>query len=451
MLREKEIIELWQSETYFREIAATEIVRDFKHHAFLFFQLIQSSAEPLCAIAKNEMPFLRKGFSRPVLYKKQQTFLLFQDWHDQQTLFFEKLNHYIREHKQESKSLISLLINLFEGISEDLRQQYHFPIHHTNQNELTHKQLMVFVTGKCNLHCPYCFSANIEPIQIHPKQLNQIFRWADLQGISSITPCGGEPLLYSHFQLFLDLIKQYQMTTYFASNLTIDISKYHSFEADIIKGIYIHLTPEIFKRKELQRIVIKNIETSKKKQIELVGRVNITEGINPINHWIKFLSDMSIKRLHIALTIPSSQATNMYIPYKAFHSYIPIIEELIHKADYNNICIGFSKPIPLCLFPYQTAHRLIKIGYDITTCDIYKNQYLHNICLSPSLQFTPCLGLTYPQIQFNESLTWEKLEKSYKPFISNLLNSPPYIICKSCFLWSRRLCQGICLSYKEKK
>lgn len=449
MLSQEDIITLWQSEGDFRDIAATEMVRNFRQYAFLFFQLIQQDPEPLCAIAQNEMPFLREGFARPCAYKKHQSYLLFQEGYEQATAFFEELSRYLTRYPAETEKLTGELMKLFRGIGEDLQQQYHLPL--PQVSDAVHRQLMVFVTGKCNLHCPYCFSANIEPHQIGLESLTQVFQWAAAQGVSSITPCGGEPLLYPYFQTFLELIRAYRMTTYFASNFTIDISRFHSFEADTVKGIYVHLTPEIFTNKKLQQTVIQNITIAKEREIELVGRANIVSTDEKTDHWISFLHQMGIKRLHVALTIPSAQATNLHIPYTQFQHYVPVIEALIHKADEKGIAIGFSKPVPLCIFPPETAHRLIHTGYEITSCDIYKDHYMHNLCLSPTLQFTPCLGLNHPQIPFSEALHWHELEEAYQPLVSGLMESPPYATCESCFLWKRRLCQGVCLSYKEKR
>jgi len=448
MFSERDIMELWQAGGDFREIASTEIVRNFSNQAFVFFHLIQQSHEPLCAIAKNLMPFLRKGYGKPILQK--QDYILFQDMNVQYRLFFQRLNEYITSHKQEKQILINLLFFLFDGIAEELKEKYGV-IDNDDDDKSAYRQLMLFVTGHCNLHCSYCFSANIEHCQIERESLQQIFGWAKQQGVKSITPCGGEPLMYQHFQIFLDLIEYYEMTTYFATNFTIDISSLNHFTQHTIKGLYVHLTTEVFRNERLMKILVNNIHIAKDRGIELVGRSNITHDLNDIDQWLSFLHDMGLKRLHVALTIPSSFSTNEYISPTEFAAYIPFITDLMVKASNQQIAIGFAKPIPICLFPKETANLLMRMGFDIMNCDIYKDNYMHNVCISPSLDFTPCLGLTSPMIHFSPTLTWDAIEKKYTQHVSALLNTPTYDKCKSCFLWDRRLCQGVCLSYKEKK
>lgn len=448
MLSKRDIMDLWQAGGDFQEIAATEIVKNFSNQASLFFYLIQKSHEPLCAIAKNLMPFLCKGYEKPVLQEKE--YILFQDMNVLYRLFFQKLNEYIAFHKQEKEVLISLLLSLFDGIADDLNERYG-TLDICADEKSAHRQLMLFVTGYCNLHCSYCFSANIEHRQIERESLKQIFCWAKQQGVTSITPCGGEPLLYQHFQMFLDLIEDYGMTTYFATNFTIDISSLNHFTQRTIKGLYVHLTREVFRNEQLMSNLVNNINAAKEREIELVGRANITHDLNDIDQWLSFLHNMGIKRLHVALTIPSSFSTNEYIAPAEFVTHIPVITDLVVKASKQKISIGFAKPIPVCLFPKEIANQLMRTGFDIMNCDIYMDNYMHNICISPSLDFTPCLGLNSPKIHFSPTLTWDAIAKKYKQHVSSLLNAPTFDKCKSCFLWDRKLCQGVCLSYKETK
>ena len=450
MFSKNDITELWQAGTEFREVAAIEILKDFGNHAPLFFHLIQEHREPLCASARHLMPFLRKGYGTPELHENEIDYTLFQPMNVLFRLFFQRLDEYLISHQQEKQTLINLLFQEFEGIRGDLHKKYGLPIT-IDEHEVAHRQLMVFVTGHCNLHCAYCFSSNIEHREIDASALHDIFKWADGQKVKSITPCGGEPLMYQHFQLFLNLIKEYGMTTYFATNFTIDISQLEHFNQSVIKGVYIHLTTELLEDEKLKKVVIDNIHIAKERRIELVGRANITHPNQDTDRWLSFLDDMEIKRLHVALTIPSSLATNQYIDTTAYADYVPLIMDLIQKTSEHNIAIGFAKPIPLCLFPEETARLLMKTGYDIMSCDIHLDNCMHNICISPSLDITPCLGLTMPKIHFSPSLTWDSIAEKYKQCVSTLMVAPTYAKCESCFLWVRRICQGVCLSYKEIK
>ena len=76
---------------------------------------------------------------------------------------------------------------------------------------------------------------------------------------------------------------------------------------------------------------------------------------------------------------------------------------------------------------------------------------MHNICLSPEMNFTPCLGLSSPKIAFDEELAWEQIGEKFRPEVEHLLLAPLRESCADCYLYARRLCQGACLSYKSGK
>lgn len=277
MLTTVEIIDLWNEGGALREVAAAEIVRNFADNATLFFDFIDKSVE-LCSIAKREMPFLRKGFATNIKSNDEKSYEWF-DWiFNSYKVFFNELDEYLSNNKQNKVQLLQTISSEFLGIKEEIYLRY--GVSSPNVEEDNNRQLMIFVTGRCNLHCKYCFSDNIEQTSVGIKELTEMIEWAKINLVKTITPCGGEPLLYAHFQSFLNLIVEYGMTTYFASNFTIDISKFVNFNRNIIRVIYVHLTDEIFINEQLKSIVVRNIEISKARGIELVARANISVDCN---------------------------------------------------------------------------------------------------------------------------------------------------------------------------
>lgn len=150
------------------------------------------------------------------------------------------------------------------------------------------------------------------------------------------------------------------------------------------------------------------------------------------------------------MTIPSSKYTNKYVPLESFSKHIPLLTLLLNKAENLGVSVEFSKPIPLCLFDKNMAKKLMIRGCGMTLCGIHESRSMRNISLSPSLKLTPCLGLTGPQISFPTAMSWNDISKVYKKHITSLLEKPSYERCKTCYLWERYLCQGVCLAYKEQ-
>lgn len=454
MLSQADISALWELGGDFREVAAQQIVRHIGEHADLLFdyELSAPDSRKISSYALALLPFLREGFSEPEPFDAERDYRLFGELHSMHKTLYEALDRWLARHPAESKKMIETLWRNYPGLRQDLTNRYpRLATDFRGEPSLAPRQLMVFVTGWCNLHCPYCFSNDIARREISLGDLDEIFRWAQREGVASITPCGGEPLIYRHLPDFLRLVREYKMTTYFASNFTIDCSSLADFRPEVVRAVYVHFTEESLQNPRLREVMMRNIELAKERKIELVGRANITStDFEPIEQWFKLLRQTGIPRLHVALTIPSIEATNSYVDLSHFEAFVPVIEQLVARADQEHISLGFAKPLPLCLFSAPIAERLQQVGYGATQCNIYEDNYMHNICLSPDMCFTPCLGLSSPKIAFDGALSWEQIGASFRPEVSALLSAPLREQCASCYLYSRRLCQGACLSYKTR-
>lgn len=454
MLSKVDICTLWELGGDFRDVAAQEIVRNIEKYVDLFFEyeLHTPDARVITSHALDFLPFLREGYAEPDSFDKERDYRLFGQLHATQRAFYEGLDYWLAQHPSEAKLLVEKLLRNYPGLRRDLACRYpHLVADFRSAPSTSPRQLMVFVTGWCNLHCSYCFSSDIARREMTSEDLDRIFHWAKTQGVHSITPCGGEPLIYHHMPEFLRRVGEQKMTTYFASNFTIDCSSLEDFRPEVVQAIYVHITDEALQNPILREVMMRNIELAKERKIELVGRANITSiDTKSIESWFELLHQTGIPRLHVALTIPSLAATNSYVDLNQFETFVPLIEWLVARAKEEHVTLGFAKPMPLCLFSKQMAEQLMQEDFGTSLCNIYEDNYMHNICLSPDMYFTPCLGLSSPKIIFDENLTWEQIGEKFYAEVSGRLRAPLRAECHDCYLWSRRLCQGACLSYKSR-
>lgn len=452
MLSGEDIVALWQSGGEMRRVAATEIVRNFDEHSSLFFRYVSMADTVLRRSAKKQFPLLRDGMAQPEPFDATASYATFAYLHRWLKGFFEALDAYLEKHPEEGHVLVPSLAAQFTTLRRDLSSRYsQYPLPAEEPKRGGNRQLMIFVTGRCNFHCPYCFSSDIEQREVSEQDLRALFQWAHEQGVTSITPCGGEPLMYRHFQTFLELARTHGMKTYFATNFTIDIARFQGFTPDLVETLYIHLAGETLGKAHFRRAVVCNIASAKRLGIPLVARANITSPDCPdVPQWLHFMQEMGLRRLHVALTMPSERQTNTYVPVEHFREYIPVIQELLDTAPDYGVTVAIAKPVPLCLFPERTADALLMAEDSVAMCGLHRDDYMYNVCLSPSLQFTPCLGLNEPSVMFRPSLQWQDLSDLFRPRLEGLLQQQTYRRCASCFLWQRHICQGVCLSYKEK-
>lgn len=451
MFETEDILQLWQLGGRFREIAADEMIADIGKHGDLFFRLLDQDPTLLEERASREMCFLHSGLPLHVngSAASDGDFAFFSSISTHFNTFVRAMGNAFAKSEDPHK-LAKKLFTLFPGIRPEILALDPDARDCLQDKDKEQRQLMVFVCAQCNLHCPYCFSHDLERTEISQTDLRRIFKWAADQRCSMVTPCGGEPLLYSHLPLFMKLLEDYGITTYLASNFTAPIRKFPGFNNKIVKQLYIHFTRESLADKVMSRSIDDNISFCKEQEIEMAARINITStNIDTALNWIDLTQAKGIKRLNIALTIPSRFAANQYTDPSDFEHYVPIITRMAEHARNSGIALGIAKPIPLCLLPEKVALELLRHDSAVALCGIHQTGYMNNLSLSTDMAFSPCLGLTDIRIPFDGNPNWEDLSKRFAPGVKRLLERNATVNCSRCFLKSRGLCQGYCLSYKN--
>ena len=391
------------------------------------------------------MPFLKTGYQTAIGCSNAQ-YSVFSNMHYSYQSLLTTLSNL------KDITLLQTCYQLFDGIRPDI--QHLFPtitftdcLRADEQSNNGH-QLMIFVTGICNLNCSYCFSNNLEHHSISADDLRCIFAWAKKNGCTLLTPCGGEPLIYPHIGLFLDLVAEYGLTTYFATNATIPLSRFKKQQLEVIDLLTMHITEHLWRNPEYMRIFCDNVEFAQQLGIDIIARCNITSPNLDVLPWFELIDRYQLKRMNIALSIPSSRHNNRFVSTNLFTDYVPVIRQCIDCCQERGINLSFAKPIPPCIFDEATAAWLLQYDNFAPMCNIHEDYGTRNVCLSPDLKFTPCLGVPAPSMDFNEQLTWNDLVSTMGNEVMGALQKPLFERCQGCFLFDRKLCQGTCLSYK---
>jgi organic radical activating enzyme len=448
----EQILLLLQSENqHFRKIAAKIIIDRFDIFSRLFFDIIfKEDNQDLILFARQRFPSLNKGFEHAETFNRHKEYALFAQSAEEHVLFLEKLSEYFTEIAENQKTLfINQLAACFAGIAPELQQ--HYPQYYSFKSieAENNKQLMIFITGNCNLGCVYCFSKELQPKEMSVADFETVLQWAKTNNVKKLSLCGGEPLIHSQFDRMLALINKYVYTVYFASNMTIDCSKYEHFHKKIIENIFIHITDQTLENQQLKKRLFKNIEYAGKQGIKLIFRGNIYNENTKWEEWFQIMKDYRISTLNIALTFPIKTGSNQFVSHNDFSTFAPVIIEIIKKAENDNISLSFAKPIPLCIFDDNISRYLQPRQNFQPLCNVYEQQYTRNISISYDMQFNPCLGITNETLPFTQQTTWNDIELFCSKTIKPLLSKPLYEKCKECFLHTRKLCQGACLSYKS--
>ncbi len=446
-----ELYDLWNDpDPRFGQIAAREITGNFFNDPAMFFNM---ATHPLAdrnhffKYARRRFPFLGYRPIEPVRDARPCT--LFGEMEKEFNRFIGTLIHHLDSMKPAEASALADTIALrFPAIADETGQWSRTP-HSTVREEDTVRQFMIFVTGQCNLRCPYCFSNDIEHTAISRPQLDAIMDWCEREQVHRITPCGGEPLIYPHLLHLLQRSANAGMKVYFATNFTIPVPDDEIFSGELIEVLYLHLTSALWSNPGLMDIFSRNVEKARERGIRLVARANFESEQTDSTPWLELMEKLGLRELNVALTIPSNDAANSYVDLSAMQRMVPKLEALMDETRRRGINLRMAKPVPPCFFSPERRMEIINNEALRPRCNVSEGGCTRNVCLSPAMSVQPCLGIDSVELKFSTSMSWESMSSGCAAAVRSALGKPLMEQCNGCFLFKRRLCQGACLSYKR--
>ena len=434
----------------FRRVAIDDIVMSFPEHADLFFSAFHHDDElavEMANAARQWMPVLRDGYAELTTpYDSSREYSSFCSLAEFYSAFIREM-HIDLDGLDETTAqhTIDALWYHFPGLRIDLKGVA------DHQMPEEHRQLMVFVTGRCNLHCPYCFSKELQKSSISKADMTRVLSWAQRCNVQSLLPCGGEPLLYENMDWLIREVERRGMKMYFATNLSVPMPSTMLTAGGAIGQLHVHLTDELFHDESLMSTFRNNLRLCREHGIDIILRGNIC-GENAERHeleWFAIAKESGINALNVAFTIPSHTGSNCFVHFEAIQAMFPRLQQVLEQGRENNIRVSIAKPLPLCMFPEDMALDILRHDHNATFCNVGEDGGMHNLSLSNNMRFSPCLGVDEPSVPFADDLEWDTLRGIFSHAVSELQSQPLFERCNSCFLYHRQLCQGSCLSYKQ--
>ncbi len=446
-----ETLTLWHDpDPAFGRIAAREAVDGFFHDPDLFFSLLtdpKADCNRLFKLARRRFPFLSYRPIDPVYDDSPSE--IFSNIEQEFNGFTKALREFLEKSPAGNAELTAATVALrFPAISDEMGLWSRAP-HSTVSEEETARQFMIFVTGQCNLRCPYCFSNDIEHTFISLAKLDMIMDWCERENVRRITPCGGEPLIYPHLLHLLHRASTAGMKVYFATNFTLPLPDDQIFSGELVEVLYIHLTEALWQNPELLAVFERNAAEARRRGIRLVARGNIESADTDCDKWLELIDRLKLHELNVALTIPSNDGANTYVGLEAMRAMVPKLEKLMDKTAARGIRFRLAKPVPPCFFSPEKQQLVITDEALRPRCNVSESGCTRNVCLSPAMTVQPCLGINNVEREFTTEASWNEMSAECADSVRMYLAKPLLPQCARCFLFKRRLCQGACLSYKQ--
>lgn len=408
----------------FQRVGCDMILNDIVKHSGLFFKHVMAGdavGTKLLDGAKDRFLFLSRSCSDSVCFDPQKHYDLFDDMAAEHRAFLKAMRQYTDKQVPVSDLLPA--------------------------TEETRRQIIIFITGLCNLNCSYCFSSNINRKEMDFNLLNDIVKWCVKNNVKVVSLCGGEPLMYRHFDDMLKLFRENGIKTYFASNFTVDLSKFKNYDSMVVKKMYAHITKTILDTPKLKDVFIKNVMFAFDNNVDVEMRVNIYDDNKDATIWMNLAEELNINKVDVALTFPTNDKNNDFVGLDRMSEYNATLKDYLALAKEKNIALRFAKPMPLCLLDGAIARQLLKEHPETTYCSIHKNDYTYNLTITNDGYFNHCVGLTKQKLPFTPDMSWADVVK-FCSEIKKVIDKPLMDRCKSCYLFDTKICQGSCLSYK---
>ncbi len=437
----------------FRRVAIDEVVMSFPVHSDLFFSAFHTSDESameMANAARQWMPVLRDGYDDAMTkFESPERYAVFSNLAESYSVFIKEMYKYIASlDENTAQHTKDLLWHNLPGLRTELEGVAN------QQKPDKRRQLMVFVTGKCNMHCPYCFSMELQRSSISKTDMMRILSWAQRNKVQSLLPCGGEPLMYENIDWLIQETERLGIKMYFATNLSVRMPDVLlNGKSNSVEQLHVHITNELFDNERLMSKFRNNLRLCRENGTDIILRGNIfaDDSENHYDEWFKIAKDADINALNVAFTIPSHKGINSFVHFDLIRAMIPRLRRILEQGRENNIRVSIAKPLPLCLFPEDMALDILRHNHNASFCNVNEDDGMHNLSLSTDLRFSPCLGVDEPSVPFSDELGWDTLRDIFSKTIGTLQSQTFLEHCDSCFLYHRRLCQGACLSYKQPR
>jgi len=312
------------------------------------------------------------------------------------------------------------------------------------------RQLTVVLSYQCNRSCDFCFSGELEkndPGRIDRTFFSRVLDWLEGKGFKNISLFGGEPTIHPEFIEFAGELNRRGYGVYFATNglYSQKVSKALQ-DVDFLKATFNIPAKGTLSDGEAGRLEA-NLNAFPS-HIKKAFRITLADTNRDLT-FLKYLTEKySPEYLSYALAFPSSEKGNCFVATDGVYGFFEDMKNITKIGMENNVPCGLVKPIPLCRFSSDELLSLLNPSDLFGVCDIYQDNCLQLVSLSPSGRFYPCISLPEQQIcHLDQNPSLARLRKSNKQLIQTLRQTPVLEECGRCNLYNARICQGFCYSY----
>jgi hypothetical protein len=301
--------------------------------------------------------------------------------------------------------------------------------------------LNLFVTGKCNLHCDYCFvSGDFQRAQGHLDRasFNRLKDWLVETGAPALAILGGEPTLHPDLLYFLVSLQNAGVGPVLFTNALFDPSWSEAL-ASLCLNIVVNYNPPGMYEKEAYSLRESNVGSL----ASFGGSISFSKNFAPGRLDFKYLLDgakrFGVKTVRYDLSRPRAGRTNSHFGRETLSAGAKAVADFARAAAALGISTGLDCCLSPCLFSESDLSELRRLSFPFEgTC-------------RPSLDILPDLSVLHcwPLKDLsNESVLSFDSETSLLGYFAEKampLRKQSRSLCGPCTLPPSE-CQGGCLA-----
>ncbi|MCE5324345.1 radical SAM protein [bacterium] len=404
-------------------------------------------------------PYLQRPYSTQQDISGR-TFPIFDDLRSEMELFLAAVQNKISYCSAHERHVLTKRLARFLGVRQEVREIVRAAVGDdaadefdaavaSEESKAMDRQLMLFLSYRCNLDCPYCFAKGNQgdmPLDMAVELID----WAKENGATVITFLGGEPTIYPHFIDVLHELKCRGLYTFFATNLLAEPDVIHALEKDFVRSLVVHVAHKNVYKPGQWDMLNRNLADVLSKGLAVSLRANAYAHGHDWSHLFELTDKFGVKEVQYALTFPGGDGSNAFVKRDDLAAMIPEVMEMQRLCDEKGLHLIITKPLPPCLFPLHMQTRIARLHEYQISCTAPCDGYSHNLCVLPDGGFVPCMAMLDVKYPATEPHDYDRIADFCKSQLQPWLDKPLFEDCVGCFLFARKICQGSCIGHKRE-
>lgn len=315
----------------------------------------------------------------------------------------------------------------------------------------------IIINTFCNLHCPYCFAADVIDKYssyncMSEESFEEVLSFLKYNNITEVRLIGGEPTIHPKIKIFIEKIIDFGFTDIMIFTNGLFDNDLLNYFKQISKRINIHFLFNVNEPKllgEKYKILTNNL------YVLLAYAASVNIGINfyspdqEYEYIVDLAKELDRKSIRWSLTIPNEKKVNSITFINHLNKNKKNLMHFLELCSQAKIIASQDcNALPICMFDAEDIYKILHIKPDIfvkTSCEKAV------IDIAPDLKISRCFGMsdienTITLKDFNriEDIFsyFEKLDEKYKKIY--LFSS-----CKNCETQKRNNNSCACLKYRK--